>query len=205
MSNHRGKNRADARKAPLGALVAFVGLFAAACAVSAPTPAPSLAEQLPVPSGAVLDIGQDGPGYDGEATFVTYVSQLPPDEAFASYDSQLLQAGFARDGQDGAWMLFSRGTLTIAVSVPDQGPPTTIIVRMRNAKATDAASAEATDHKTPPGQDPDKTPPGKPDKTTAAPAASATDKVKEPPPPHPTRNTAAPTPTPKPTKDKSGG
>jgi chitodextrinase len=130
-------NGTEARTAPLGALlVAFVGLFAGACAVIAPTPAPSLAEQLPVPSGAVLDIGQDGPGYDGEATFVTYVSQLPPDEAFASYDSQLLAAGFVRNGQDGAWILFSRGTLTIAVSVPDEGPPTTIIVRMRSAEAT---------------------------------------------------------------------
>ncbi len=205
MSNHRGKNKTEARSAPLAALVvAFVVLFAAACAVGAPAPSPSLADQLPVPSGAVIDIGQDGPGYDGEATFVTYVSQLPPDEAFASYDGQLLGAGFVRDGQDGAWMTFSRGTLTIAVSVPDEGPPTTIIVRMRNAEATGTSAARTTGQ----GNSPTKT-----DKTDKTDKPTKTDKVKEPPPPHasptPTPSpvptpSPKPTKTPKPTKDKSG-
>jgi chitodextrinase len=79
---------------------------------------------------ATVGVGQDGPGYDNGALFVTYVSDLPPQEALDAYCAQLADAGFAPAGTDGSWHLFSRGSLVVGVRVPDEGPPATILLRV---------------------------------------------------------------------------
>jgi hypothetical protein len=129
-----------------------IGVFASGCTAAGPDTTAELARQLPMPTLATLSVGQDGAGYDEGASFLTYKSALPPEEALGLYGDQLIAAGFAEMGRDGAWRLYSRGDMLLGVNVPGAGPPSTIIVRVRYVSA-DGSQTDGQPSVTPkPGQ-----------------------------------------------------
>jgi hypothetical protein len=95
-------------------------------------------DAVPQPSLATLDLGTDGPGFDGTGTFFSYDSDLTPEAALGAYAAQLIEAGFHDIGSQGAWRMFIGPNLTVWFRVGSGGPPTSLLVRIQASTAADS-------------------------------------------------------------------
>ena len=95
-------------------------------------------DSIPQPSLATLDLGTDGPGFDGTGSFVSYDSDLSPEATIGAYAAQLIQAGFHDVGSQGAWRVFVGPNLTVWFRVGSGGPPTSLLVRIEASSAADS-------------------------------------------------------------------
>ena len=95
-------------------------------------------DAIPQPSLATLDLGTDGPGFDGTGSFFSYDSDLSPEAALGAYAAQLIQAGFHDIGSQGAWRVFIGPNLTVWFRVGSGGPPTSLLVRIQASTAADS-------------------------------------------------------------------
>ena len=99
---------------------------------------PADVDSIPQPSLATLDLGTDGPGFDGTGSFVSYDSDLSPEATIGTYAAQLIQAGFHDVGSQGAWRVFVGPNLTVWFRVGSDGPPTSLLVRIEASSAADS-------------------------------------------------------------------
>ncbi len=124
--------------------LAVVALLAVGCSAQASLPAASVMPGgIPTPNDAAVVVGQGG-GVDAGAPLYGFSSDLSPGQALQEYAAQLLLAGFAPAGQDGAWHLYARGRQIVAVQVGENGPPTDLLVRLLAAQAGKSPGAART-------------------------------------------------------------
>jgi uncharacterized membrane protein YgcG len=130
MKEANGTRRGRRRAAASIAIATMLALAVSACSAVGGSPTQgSLPSAIPMPSDALVVVGQGG-GYDGGDLLYAFSSSRDPAATLAAYTAQLEVAGYAAAGHDGAWVLFRKGTLVIAVRSGPGGPPTDLLVRL---------------------------------------------------------------------------